>query len=348
MERYIGLDAHATSCTFAVLSERGRRLESAVVETNGRALVEFLRGVPGSKHLCLEEGTQSAWLYEVLRGHVSELVVTHAYESKRGPKDDQRDAFHLANSLRLGAVSPVYKDGGQMGELRAHADVYAKLVTDVVRAQNRLKALFRSRGVQVVGGAVYTQRDRQAYLQKLARPYRGSAELLYSELDALRTIKKEAEKQLIAQSHKHSISAVLQTCPGMGPIRVAQTIPILVSPHRFRTARQLWSYSGLAIVMRSSSDWVKTPQGWERAQTVKTRGLNRNYNRRLKNIFKGAATTVITQRLEPMVGDYQRGLEQGTKPPMAKLTLARKISATLLAMWKNKEVYHPERYRPTP
>jgi len=103
------------------------------------------------------------------------------------------------------------------------------------------------------------------------------------------------------------------------------------------------AYSGLAIVMRSSSDWVKTPHGWQRAETVRTRGLNRNYNRRLKNIFKGAATTVITQRLGPMVGDYQRGLEQGTK-----LTLARRISATVLAMWKNKEAYHPERYRPTP
>ena len=283
MERYIGLDAHATSCTFAVLSERGRRLDSAVVETNGRALVKFLRSVPGDKHLCLEEGTQSAWLYEVIQGHVRELVVTHACERKRGPKDDQRDAFHLAERLRLGAVSPVYKDRGQL-----------------------------------------------------------------SELDALRAIKKEAEKQLIAQSHQHCISAVLQTCPGMGPIRVAETIPIIVSPHRFRAARQLWASSGLAIVMRSSSDWVKTPHGWEGAERLRTRGLNRNYNRRLKNIFKGAATTVITQRLEPMVGDYQRGLEQGTKPPMAKLTLARRISATVLAMWKNKEAYHPERYRPTP
>jgi hypothetical protein len=73
-----------------------------------------------------------------------------------------------------------------------------------------------------------------------------------------------------------------------------------------------------------------------------------NYNRHLKNIFKGAATTVITQQLEPMVDDYQRALAQGTKPPMAKLTLARRISATVLAMWKNKEAYHPERYRPTP
>jgi hypothetical protein len=75
----------------------------------------------------------------------------------------------------------------------------------------------------------------------------------------------------IAQSHQHSISAVLQTCPGMG----------------LRTARQLWAYSGLAIVMRSSSDWVQTPHGWQRSQSIKTQGLNRNYNRRLKNIFKG-------------------------------------------------------------
>ncbi len=127
----------------------------------------------------------------MLRGHVSELVVTHAYERRQGPKDDQRDAFHLADSLRLGSVSPVYKHAGQLSELRAHADVYAKLVTDVVRAQDRLKALFRSRGVQVVGAAVYTQRDRQTYLSRLARPYQGSAQLLYSELDALRGIKKE-------------------------------------------------------------------------------------------------------------------------------------------------------------
>jgi len=113
MERYIGLDAHATSCTFAVLSERGRRLDSAVVETNGRALVKFLRGVPGHKHLCLEEGTQSAWLYEVLQGHVNELVVTHAYERKRGPKDDQRDAFHLADSLRL-YVGKIFRTRGHV------------------------------------------------------------------------------------------------------------------------------------------------------------------------------------------------------------------------------------------
>jgi hypothetical protein len=47
----------------------GKRLTSHVVETNGQALVEQLKMIPGNKHVCLEEGTQSAWVYEILSPH---------------------------------------------------------------------------------------------------------------------------------------------------------------------------------------------------------------------------------------------------------------------------------------
>ena len=36
---------------------------------------------------------------------------------------------------------------------------------------------------------------------------------------------------------------------------------------------------------------------------------------------------------------YARLCDSGIKPPMATLTIARKIAATVLAMWKNEEVY---------
>ncbi len=62
MERYIGMDAHAVSCTLAVVSEKGRKLKDFPVETNGQALVEAIRMIPGHKHLVFEEGLQSAWL----------------------------------------------------------------------------------------------------------------------------------------------------------------------------------------------------------------------------------------------------------------------------------------------
>ena len=70
MDTYIGLDAHASSCTLGVLGPGGKRLGSHVVETNAKALIEGLRSIPGPRHLCLEEGTLASWLYEVLSPHV--------------------------------------------------------------------------------------------------------------------------------------------------------------------------------------------------------------------------------------------------------------------------------------
>ncbi len=89
MERYIGMDVHAASCTLAVISEKGRRLRDFPVETNGQALIEAVRMIPGHKHLVFEEGLQSAWLYETLNPpHVDEFVVSGVTMS-RGPKSDK-------------------------------------------------------------------------------------------------------------------------------------------------------------------------------------------------------------------------------------------------------------------
>jgi len=109
MDRYIGLDAHSASCTVAVIGPSGKRLQSQVLETNGKALVEFIRSVPGTKRVCLEEGTHASWLHELLAPHVEEFVAVRVQES-RGPKSDKRDAFGLAEMLRIGAVKTrVYK-----------------------------------------------------------------------------------------------------------------------------------------------------------------------------------------------------------------------------------------------
>jgi hypothetical protein len=81
MERYIGMDVHAASCTVAVISQTAKRLKDFPVETNGQALVEAVRMIPGRKYLVFEEGLQSAWLYETLSPHVDEIVVATITES---------------------------------------------------------------------------------------------------------------------------------------------------------------------------------------------------------------------------------------------------------------------------
>lgn len=87
MDRFIGLDAHASSCTLGVVSPSGKRVGSHVVETNARCLIEAVRQIPEPRHVCLEEGTLSGWLYEVLSPHAERVVVT-AVRDSRGPKDE--------------------------------------------------------------------------------------------------------------------------------------------------------------------------------------------------------------------------------------------------------------------
>lgn len=348
MERYVGLDAHAETCTLAVVGPSGRRLTSRVVETNGRALVEAIRSIPGRVHLCLEEGTQSAWLYEILGAHAAEIVVTTPPEN-RGPKDDLRDAWARAEELRSGAIrTRVYKAPQHLTGLRSAACTFRLATRDVVRAKNRLKAVLRSRGIRS-DSSVYEPKERGEWLKQLpAFGHRGAAEWLCRELDALVPLREEAEDWLLQEAKSHPIIRKLQTAPGMGPLRSAQVVGIVGTPHRFRTRRQFWSYCGLGIVTRSSSDWLQDRRGqWVRAEVRQTRGLTRKRQPVLKAIFKGAATTVVAQlSTHPLHKDYERMLESGIKPNLAKLTLARRIAAIVLSMWKHEEVYDPERQRP--
>ena len=258
MDRYIGMDAHASSCTVATVGPSGRRLHSQVVETNAGALIRVLRGIPGSRHLCLEEGTYASWLYEVLSPHVEEIVVAAVRES-RGPKSDKLDAFGLAEQLRIGAVRrKVYKKRGEFGELRNRAKAYTLLVSDSVRVQNRIKSLFRSRGVAVAGKGVFSATEREAWLKKLPSAADHLAELLMREQDGLVELRKKAEKAMLVEARKHRTWRLVKSCPGLGEIRTAQLLPIVVTPYRFKNKRAFWAYCGLGIVMRSSSDWVRT------------------------------------------------------------------------------------------
>src|SRR2546426_1867147 len=297
MDRYVGLDAHAETCTLAVVGPSGRRLTSKVVETNGQALVEAIRSIPGRVHLCLEEGTQSAWLHEILEPEVLEIVVVSPPET-RGAKDDLRDAWSRAEELRVGAIrTRVYKAPKHWAGLRSAATTYRMATQDVVRAKKRLKAVLRGRGILADAGVYEGKsrgKSRGKWLKELpAAGHRPAAEWLGRELDQLVPLREEAEEWLLKEAKAHPIIKNLSTAPGMGPLRTAQLAAIVITPHRFRTRRQFWSYCGLAIVTRSSSDWMQGQNGkWTRAVVRQTRGLNRKRQPSLRHLFySGTAGT---------------------------------------------------------
>lgn len=348
MRRYLGGDVHSTTCSFAQLSADGKRLRQDVIETNGKALVDYIRSVPGEVHLCIEEGELSQWLYELLSPEIAEMTVIRP-GPKRGNKNDRLDALGLAvQSWKRELDRAVYKTArSPFRALREYARVYGMVRQDLVRTKNRLKHFYRSRGLATLGEAVFDPKHRSRVLSRLPQWHRGALGPLYAELDHLEALRAEAEREMVRESHRHPIARILETAPGFGGVRVAELLPIVITPHRFRTARQFWSYIGLGIVTRPSNDWVPRREGgFVRGPVIQTRGLTSAYNRHLKGIFKGAATTVIQHtKDEPLREDYARLLESGTKPNLAKLTIARKIAAIVLGMWKREERYQPEVYR---
>jgi len=345
MPRYIGLDVHKTSTTMAVVGPSGKQLACHVVETNVSQIIGLLKTIPRPRHLCLEEGTQSSWLHEMLSSQVDEIVVVGVGQQSRGPKDDRRDAFKLAEDLRTNAVKRrVFKNVGSFALLRELARGYRMQVQDSVRVQNRIRALYRSRGLSNPGDPVFGKKTRQDCIATLPAQMQPVAELLLREYDAVQGLRADAEKQMLCEARRHRATRLIETVPGIGKIRSAQLVPIIISPSRFRTKRQLWCYAGLGITMRSSSDWTQNEQGqWRRDTMLKTRGLNRNHNAVLKSIFKGAATTVVmlADTASPLYRHYAAMLDGKTKPDMAKLTIARQIAAIVLAVWKKEEEYDP-------
>jgi transposase len=109
--KYIGMDVHKETISIAVMDESGKVVMESIIETKALTIIQFLQGLRGSLHLTFEEGTWAAWLYDLLKPHVAEIVVCNPRRNallKEGNKSDRIDARKLADSLRGNHLKPVY------------------------------------------------------------------------------------------------------------------------------------------------------------------------------------------------------------------------------------------------
>ena len=254
---------------------------------------------------------------------------------KQGNKSDKIDARRLAELLRLNHLNPVYHGEHGLRSLKELVRSYLTITKDLGRVMSRVKAIYRSWGIACTGKQVYAPQHRAEWLAKITEPgVRRRAEFYYQQLDALRALRQQVRRDLLAESKKHPAWKRLCQIPSIGPIRAAVLLGILQTPHRFRTKRPLWKYSGFAIETRSSADHRSVHGQLQRSsKQISVRGLNPDCNHDLKNLFKGAAI-VASSKPGPFQEFYTALLSKGIRPEMARLTLARKIATIVLMVWK--------------
>ena len=340
--KYVGMDVHKAVTVIAVLNEKGQMESLTKIKTKAENFRDFFRGLSGEIHVVLEEGTWSAWLYNLLKPLVYFVMVCETRQLKKSGaenKSDETDAEGLARKMRSGDLKSVYKGDPWMQQRRDLFRAYDNLVEDATRVQNRLKAIFRARGIDCNGHSLFRPDLRPEWIAKLPDPAsRFRTESLLKELDLLQELRKEAKLKLITECKQTPDYALLLKIPGIGPVRAASLLAIVGQPGRFRTKRQFWPYCGFAVVMHSSADFIEIDGRIVKKQKkASTRGLNRNHHPGLKAIFKGAALCVL--RNKTWRAYYDGLVEGGTKPELARISVARKLAAVTLAVWQRQEEY---------
>jgi len=321
-------------------------VKSAILPTQAQPLIAFLEGLRGTLYLTLEEGTYAAWLYDLLVDRVEKLIICdprHNALLKEGNKTDATDARKLAELLRAGLLRGVYHGSRSLRDLQALAHSYEALVQDTTRTMNRIKALYRGRGIACPGRGVYQKGARTSWLERLpAGGMRLRAELLHTQLDQVRVLRRQARAALLAEARKHTVAARLREVPGMGALRVALVIAHLQTPHRFGSRKQLWTYCGLGLVQRGSSEYrLAEGRVVRRPQALLPRGLNPNHRPGLKELFKSAALTAI-HRPGPFKNYYDPRAQRGVDRALLRVNVARKLAALILRLWKKGGHYRIE------
>src|ERR1700726_2356058 len=171
--KYIGMDVHKESISIAVMNSAGKIVLECVVETKASIILQFINGLRGDLNVTFEEGTWAAWLYDLLKPHVTRLVVCDPRKNasmREGNQSDKIDARRLAELLRLNHLSPVYHGEHGLRRLKELVRSYLTITKDLGRVMSRVKAIYRSWGIPCTGKQVYAPRHRVEWLGKISEP----------------------------------------------------------------------------------------------------------------------------------------------------------------------------------
>ena len=344
---YIGADVHSNSIEMAILN-RKKIIQRYTIPAGISAAAQVLDSLNGKKHMVIEEGPMSGWLYRNLHRKVDRFVVADPRRNKLissdGDHDDKIDSAKLAILLAGGYLREVYhSDDDKRVELKHWVSLYHDRVRDAVRNINKIRARCRMHGVTIPRKVLRQPGHRESWLRKLKNTaLSNQLSMLWIGYDATAKQARMAKQRLIYLSKRYPIIRLWQKLPGVGIIRAVTIFAYIDTPWRFRKKNKLWKYCGIGL--------QRTTSGTDKKGKPKPARLQLPWatNRILKNAILGTAMTAINQKQNSFKTDYERMVLNGIISSNARHTVARKMLTVMWGMWKRScqegldEVFLPE------
>lgn len=343
---FVGLDAHIDATAVCIRSARGVVVHRKVVPTTAVALRRALNQVRGRARIACEAGPLAPWLKRLLETHLREVVVCDRRRTRLaargGPKNDKFDADRLSECLRTGSVHAIHVPAGAHVEIRRYLFHYVRLVRDQRRIYQRIKALFLESGLRVptartTSGSFFIRGLPRGAARDVARAY-------LKQLETTKELVTSAKSLLIQAASNDPAFALLQTIPQIGQIRAATLLGIVGTVDRFGARRKFWSYAGLGVIQRVSSE--HRVEAGRMVRDARARGvrLSKTGQPLLKKVLSDIALHASIGRGQ-LRAVFEHHVRQGKRPAIARLALARKVASIILAVWRTGKPYNPARLK---
>jgi transposase len=326
----IAMDVHCEFCEGGAVNHAGKELGCFRVSTSIPAIVQEIERVRWPRKLVIEEGPLADWLSRSLSAHVDELIVCdprrNALIAKEGEKSDPIDWRKLAELCRGGYVRAVHHAATlERSVLRQHVQLYHERVSR--RVSEGHKIIWRARGF----GVIVRHLDltdaarRQRMLERL--PAQATVQqdmrLLLEGFDVLAEQVKTLRRRLVELGRKEPMVRRLCQVKGIKHVRAVTFLAIVDTPFRFPSKQKLWKYMGIGLEKRQSGN------GRVRLS------VPRRCNRILKSVILGAAKSAIASKNNVFADQYERWIDVGCSPRIAKRNVARSQATVMWGMWKS-------------
>jgi transposase len=325
---YCGLDLHAKSSAFCMVTARGKRLAEGEIPSTRRGFDALLERSEGELvRVVLEASTRTRWAAQQLERLGAEVVVVDPRKvrviAETKHKTDKTDARILADLLRTGALpKPVWQATEATRELRDQVRLRWGLVRERANLTLRARSMLSSVGINLGKRALASEATWERVLKRRDVPahMKTLLEVLHDSMQHLGEAIAAVEKEYAPRLSDPVIER-LQEIPGVGPVVAVTTVAALGDPGRFRNSRTAAAYTGLVPTERSSGE-------------RRRRGhITKQGSSELRRVWIQAAQAALRMRNHPLKAWAQRLIYRRGRA-IAVVALARRMFRWAFAMWK--------------
>ncbi len=329
MPCYVGLDTAKRTTSICVIDETDLVVKEGVVETDPKAINNFLRG-EGRRYsrVGMEVWDLAPWLYAGLARSGLPIICIETrhssslLKSKRSNKTDRNDARGIAEIMRGGLYKAVHVKSVESQQARAVLVGRRFLRAKATDTQSAIRGTLLAFGHKLAPGQRTTFERRVRGLIRGDQFLQGVVNPLLSVLNEILAQLAGVEKRLKDMAQADPVCRRLMTAPGIGPITSLVYRTTIDEPNRFQRSRDVAAHLGLTPKSNQSGERAFQGQISKHGDSAARSALVMAARTQLRACTKSSWLKVWAKQLAARRGALK-----------ALVAVARRLAVVLHRMW---------------